>query len=415
MAVQLAVRARFHEVETGLDERPQSIRVRFRLENRSHAVWRAAAGYHLGWQVYDPKTARFLTEGEWTPLEGELAPGASRPVELRLTLPPQSGPYRVYVSPLHEEHGWFYPRGGELIVIDASVNDGRAEVGAARVTTLGQLRRRSLLGAIPKAFVYPAQSLWRNRALIRSMARRDILARYRGSFGGALWTALNPLLLMSTYFFVFGVVLGARFGADQSKTGFALYFLAGMLPWLAFSEPCGRAPSVVIEHRNFVKKLVFPLDILPVAQVASGFVTELFALAVFLAFLLVARGRIPESAVWLPALLIPQLLFTTGVCWFLAASGAYIRDLGQIMGFALTLWFFLTPICYPETSLPSAALPILGKNPLFTLARGYRAALLDGHPPEFRALWKLWAAGALAFVLGYAWFHKLRKSFADVI
>lgn len=409
------MRARFHDVETELDEHQQSIRVRFRLENRSDAAWRAAAGYYLGWQVYDPATARFITEGEWAPLDGELEPGASRPVELRLTLPAQNGTYRVYVSPLHEEHGWFYPRGSELIVIDANVNDGRTRVGEARVTTLSKLRRRNLLRAIPKAFIYPVQSIWRNRTLIRSMARRDILARYRGSFGGALWTVLNPLLLMSAYFFVFGIVLRARFGADQSKTGFALYFLAGMLPWLAFSEPVGRAPYVVVEHRNFVKKLVFPLEILPVAQVVSGFITELFALAVFLVFMIVARGRIPESAAWLPALLIPQLLFTAGVCWFLAALGAYVRDLGQIMGFLLTLWFFLTPICYPETGLPAAALPILGKNPLFTLVRGYRAALLDGHPPDFRALWKLWVIGAIAFVLGYAWFHKLRKSFADVI
>src|SRR5581483_9102537 len=129
--------------------------------------------------------------------------------------------------------------------------------------------------AIPNLFSDPVRTVTDNYALIRSMARRDILARYRGSFMDVFWTILSPLLLMTTYFFVFGVVLRTRFGADQSSTGFALYFLAGMLPWLAFAEPVGRAPNIVLEHRNFVKKLIFPLDTLPVNPVVAGLVTEL--------------------------------------------------------------------------------------------------------------------------------------------
>ena len=247
------------------------------------------------------------------------------------------------------------------------------------------------------------------------MVRRDILARYRGSAGDVVWTILNPLLLMATYFFVFGVVLQTRFGADNSSTGFVLYFLAGMLPWLAFSEPAGRAPHVVLEHRNFVKKLIFPLETLPVNQVVSGFVTELFALAVFLVVLLVLRGAIPLTVVWLPLLMIPQLLFTLGLCWFLAALGAYLRDLSQIMGFVLTLWFFVTPICYPETKLPAAAAAILGKNPLYVLVRGYRAIFLEHSAPAAGPLLKLWIVAAIAFLVGHACFYKLRKTFADVI
>ena len=122
------------------------------------------------------------------------------------------------------------------------------------------------------------------------MARRDILARYRGSFGDVFWTVLNPLLLMATYFFVFGIVLRRP---DQSRSAFALYFLAGMLPWLAFSEPVGRASYVILEYRNFVKKLVFPLETLPVNLVIAGAVTQVFAMAIFLVGLLAARGSIP--------------------------------------------------------------------------------------------------------------------------
>jgi lipopolysaccharide transport system permease protein len=245
------------------------------------------------------------------------------------------------------------------------------------------------------------------------------MGRYRGSFGGVTWTVLNPLLLMLTYFFVFGVVLQARFGQDPSRAGFVLYFLAGMLPWLAFSEAAGRAPFVILEHRNFVKKLVFPVETLPVNLVISGLVTEVFALAIFSIGVLIARGRVPASVCWLPALAIPQLLFTMGVCWFLAGLGVFVRDLGQINGFLLTLWFFLTPICYPEEALlrvgNGAGIRILSKNPIFILVRGYRAIFLEGHHPDFSPLWKLWLVGAIVCVLGHAWFYKLRRHFADVI
>ncbi|MEJ7607084.1 MAG: ABC transporter permease [Bryobacteraceae bacterium] len=220
---------------------------------------------------------------------------------------------------------------------------------------------------------------------------------------------------MATYFFVFGIVLRSRLGADNSPTAFALYFLAGMLPWLAFSETVGRAPHVIVEHRNFVKKLVFPLEILPITQVTSGLVTQAFAMLVFLVALIIFRGVIPASVLWLPLILLPQLMFTLGVAWFLSALGVYMRDLGQIIGFLLTLWFFLTPICYPESLLPPDAATILTKNPIYVLVSGYRAIFLDGHAPAMHSLWKLWIVAGLTFLLGHAWFYKLRKSFADVI
>jgi lipopolysaccharide transport system permease protein len=210
-------------------------------------------------------------------------------------------------------------------------------------------------------------------------------------------------------------VLQSRFGPDGSRVGFALYFLAGMLPWLPFAEAVGRAPHVMVEHRNFIKKLVFPVEILPVTPVFASLLTGFYALLVFVAGLLIARGTFP---VYLPALVLllaPQVLFTLGMAWFLAALGVFVRDLGQIIGFLLTLWFFLTPICYPEASLPAWAVPILTKNPIYVLVSGYRAVLLENRLPPFHSLWKLWAVSAVVFLLGHAWFHKLRKSFADVI
>jgi len=284
-----------------------------------------------------------------------------------------------------------------------------------RTATRQNLGRERALRSAGRAFTYPFLTVWRNRGLIRAMVRRDVLGRYRGSFGGVFWTVINPLLLMLTYFFVFGVVLRTRFGADQSRSGFALYFLAGMLPWLAFSEAAGRSAGVIWEHRNFVKKLVFAVETLPVNLVAAGLVSEFFAVLLFCGFLLITRGGIPFTVVWLPLLLIPQVLFTAGVSWFLAALGVFVRDLGQVMGFLLTLWFFLTPICYPESSLPPALVPLFAKNPVYVLVRGYRAILLEHHAPEFASLWKFWVVAAVLFVLGHAWFYKLRKSFPDIV
>ncbi len=229
------------------------------------------------------------------------------------------------------------------------------------------------------------------------------------------WAVLNPLLLMLTYAFVFGLVLQTRWPNDTTASGFVLYFLAGMMPWLPFSEALARAPQAVLEHRNFVKKLRFPIEIVPVTQTLAGLITQAIALVFFVAAIIIARERVPLSVFWLPVLLIPQVLLTLGLSWFLSALGAFLRDLGQIMGFLLTMWFFITPICYPEQNLPTWVLPVFGKNPIYILVRGYRAIFLENRPPEFDSLWKLYALAIIVCLLGHAWFQKLKKNFGDVV
>lgn len=380
--------ARFTTITAAVEQR--DIAVRFTID----------APAAMGWQISDPETGAFLFEGEWSePHDPKAA--------LRVALPEEDGPYRVQIAPVDNRD--------RFILIDAHVHHGQVEMSPPRVVTRSALRRERLLRAIPKAFTYPPRSLWRNRKLIGSMVRREMLSRYRGSFAGALWTFLNPLLLMATYAFIFGAVLKNRFGNDTSGIGYLLYFLAGMLPWLAFSEAVGRSPYVILEYRNFVKKLVFPLDTLPVNLVISGVVTEIFGLVIFLIGLVAARHSVPVSVVWLPLVIVPQLLFTVGLCWFLAALGIFVRDLAAVIGYILTLWFFLTPICYSEESLPPAARGILSLNPIFVLVREYRAIFLEHHAPGFLPLAAMWIGSAATAVLGYAWFHRLRKSFADVI
>jgi lipopolysaccharide transport system permease protein len=366
-----------------------AIRLRFQLDEPGV----------IGWQLYDPSTGAFLQEGEWSEVHG-------READLCIPLPVEEGDYSVQVAPVNNR--------ARYIAIEARVGVGKLEIGPASVLSAASVRRARLLRALPKAVILPVKSIWRNRRLMGSMVRRDIMARSRGSFGGTLWAFLNPLLLMATYFFVFGVVLQTRFGADNSRTGYVLYFLAGMLPWLAFSEAVGRSPYVILEYRSFVKKIVFPLETLPVNLVASGIVTEAFALLIFVGGLLAVRGAVPGSVVWLPLLIAPQVLFTAGLCWILAATGVYVRDLGQIMGYLLTLWFFLTPICYPESQLKEAV-RVLRWNPLFTLVKAYRAVLLENQAPSVKGVVALWIVAVVVAVAGYAWFHRFRKTFADVI
>lgn len=338
------------------------------------------------WQVIDPATESLLDEGQ----------ASDR--DLQVTLPEGDGEYRVQVND-----------NGRFTLIDALVQDGEMVAKTPRKTSAASMRWRRIIRAIPKVFLYPVRSAIRNRKLMGSMVRRDILARYRGSFGGSWWTILNPLLLMTTYYFLFGRVLKQRFEGGS----YILYFLAGILPWLAFSEAVGRSPSIMLEYRSFVKKLVFPLETLPMNLVIAGAVTEAIGLVIFTLGLLYSRHAIPLSVLWLPVLVIPQLLFTVGLCWFLAALGVFLRDLGQIIGFVLTAWFFLTPICYPESQLHG--IRILSYNPILVLVRGYRAIFLENHAPDAIPLIALWIGAAGLALLGHAFFHRLRRSFADVI
>jgi lipopolysaccharide transport system permease protein len=390
--------------------------LRFELENTSGSAWTEGDAIVAGYQVFDPATGALLVEGERTPLPADFPPGARVRFDLKLRLPEESGSYRIYASPLREHQAWAYEEGLPFILANIRVSSGH-EVSVERlaVTDLPSLARRNLWRAVPRAFLQPFRTVWRNRALSATLVKRDILSRSRGSFGGGLWTILNPLLLMLTYFFVFGLVLKSRFSNDPSPASFALYFLAGMLPWLAFSEAAGRAPTVLLEYRQLIKKLVFPVEILPVNLVLSGLVGEAFGVVLFALGFLLIRHYLPWTIVYLPLLLVPQLLFTVGVAWFMSACGAFFRDLAQVNGFLLTLWFFITPICYPETQVPGGARAILTKNPIFILVRAYRAIFLESHAPDWRSLGELTVVSLFLAVLGHAWFYKLRRSFVDVL
>jgi len=407
--------AAFPNPRVTLDAESRRAHAKIVVRNESPETWRAAEGFAVGYHLFDAATGTLIVDGPRVAPPGEVKPGEAFDAAFEFEVPPEDGRYQVLLSAMREGDCWYYERGWPFVLAEAVVEQGRARLERVSVANRAMLQRRERWRALGRAFTYPMLTIWRNRSLIRVMVRRDILGRYRGSFGGSFWTVFNPLLLMLTYYFVFAIVLRARFEGDPSRAGFALQFLCGMLPWLAFSEAAGRAPTQMLEHRNFVKKLVFAVETLPVNLVAAGLVSEFFGVILYALFLLAVRHSIPATVLWLPVLIVPQLLFTAGVTWFLAALGVFVRDLGQIMGFVLTIWFFITPICYPESSWPPGAAAVLSKNPILVLVRGYRAVFLGRHAPDFGPLWKLWVLSLVVFIAGHAWFYKLRKSFADMV
>lgn len=247
------------------------------------------------------------------------------------------------------------------------------------------------------------------------MVKRDLAQRYRGTAIGVVWSVIQPLFMMALYTFVFAVILKVKFGANGSTTSFALYLVCGLLPWLAFSEGLTRCASVVIDNANLVRKVVFPLEILPINVVAAALVSQIIGTAILLGACL-AMG-IGASWTWLaiPVMLIPQILWTLGLGWLLASIGVYVRDVGQIIGMGLTTWVFLTPIYYPATAIPARFRFLLDANPMATIVEGYRSLILDGTLPPLAMLGATSLAGLLVCILGHAWFFKTKRGFADVL
>ena len=391
------------------------IRVRGSIPNQTGEAWTASAGDTLSFQIYDASTELLIVEGQRQPLDIDIPAGGNLDVDIEIDLPPYEGSYLVYVSPIREDSAWTFERGNRFLLSTVDVTDAGAILRSTRLSSVRKLGRMRFFRSIGRAFTYPVRTIVEHRSLIRSLVRRDIIGRYRGSYGGLFWTIIHPLLMMLTYWFVFGYVLRARFDEGGRTSNFTLYFLAGMLPWLAFSEAVGRSAGIVLEHAMFVKKLVFPVEILPVNVVFAGLFSQFFGIVIFLIGMLAFGETPPLTAAYLPVLLFPQILLTMGLCWFFAGLGVIFRDLGQILGFVLTVWFFITPICYGEASLPPNLLWLYRLNPIFVLVRGYRDILLEASAPAWQPLAWLTLGSAIVFVVGFAWVYKLKRSFPDLV
>lgn len=251
--------------------------------------------------------------------------------------------------------------------------------------------------------------------LIFSFAKRELLGRYKGSALGIAWAVLTPVVMIAIFTFIFAGIFGARFNPNQSHWDYALYLFCGLLPWSMFQEAVQQSSTTIVANSNLVKRVVFPLETLPAAQVFAALGNQLFATVALLIATVIIRQQLELTALWLPVLLIPQLLFALGAAWLIASLGVYLRDIAQGMTLLLMAWMYLTPIIYPESIVPDRFRTFIDLNPFTSLVRNYRRIFLDGIAPDWRGLAYFTTIAAIVFIFGYWWFARTRKGFADVI
>lgn len=262
-----------------------------------------------------------------------------------------------------------------------------------------------------------ATSLWRNRDLILALTKREVVGRYRGSVMGIAWSFFNPVLMLVVYTFVFSIVFKARWGiaGEESKTSFAIMLFVGMLVHGLFAECLNRAPGLILSNPNYVKKVIFPLEVLPWVALGSA----LFHAAISLLVLLIAQLILTHQLMWtillFPLVLLPLLFATMGFAWFLAGLGVYVRDIGQITGMFTTVLMFLSPVFYPISALPAKYQTWLQFNPLTFIIEEGRNSLIFGKMPDVWRWGIMMTVGISIAWAGFVWFQKTRKGFADVL
>lgn len=272
--------------------------------------------------------------------------------------------------------------------------------------------------AQPTSLVALARSLWRNRQLIVQMTKREVVGRYKGSVMGLAWSFFNPIFMLVVYTFVFSEIFKSHWGGvggDDSKTQFALVMFVGLIVFGLSSEVLNRSPSLIISNVNYVKKVVFPVEILPVIAMGAALFHSLISLGVLLAAFVLLNGYLQWTAFLIPLVLLPLVFLAIGLSWMLASLGVYLRDIGQTIGIVTSMLMFLSPVFYPLSAVPEKFRPFIMANPLTFIIEQAREVLIWGHLPNWIGLGVyILAATAIAWA-GYAWFQKTRKGFADVL
>ena len=262
------------------------------------------------------------------------------------------------------------------------------------------------------------KSLWRNRQLILQMIKREVVGRYKGSAMGLTWSFFNPVFMLIVYTFVFSEIFKSRWGGvggDDSKTQFAVVLFVGMIVLSLFSEVLNRAPSLILSNVNYVKKVIFPLEILPIIAMGAALFHGLISLCVLISAFALFNGYVQWTAIFTPLVLLPLVIVTTGLAWVLAAIGVFLRDVGQTIGIITTVLMFLSPVFYPVTAVPERFRPFIMANPLTFIIEQARDVLIWGNTPNWIGLGIYTLVASLVAWAGFALFQKTRKGFADVL
>jgi lipopolysaccharide transport system permease protein len=254
-----------------------------------------------------------------------------------------------------------------------------------------------------------------HRGLIGSLVKRDLANRYKGSLMGWLWTVVTPAVQIIIFTLIFAGIFNARFGPEKSRFGFAIYLFCGMLPWIAFSESVQRSATALTENVNLVKRVVFPIESLPVNLALSAMVQQLVGTLVLLLLAALFEQVLSPTVLFLPLLLLPQFLVMVGLGWLVASLGVFIRDTPQFTQLLLMMWMYLTPIIYPENYIPAQYRWLVTLNPMAALIRSYRRVLLEGALPDWSGLVVTLVFAVSCFLLGYWWFARTKKAFVDVL
>ena len=259
-------------------------------------------------------------------------------------------------------------------------------------------------------------SVLTNSDLVVALIRRDVVGRYRGSLFGVLWALFNPVIMLAVYTFVFSVVFKARWvDGSESKTEFALVLFSGLLVFNLFAECINRAPSLIVGNVNYVKKIIFPLEVLPFIAIGSAFFHFIIGFVVWLGFYLIFFGLPSINIILLPLLIIPLLLLASGFSWLFASLGVYLRDIAQVVLVITTILMFLSPVFYPISSLPEQYQSFLRINSLTFYIEQARDVMIWGRGIRWDDwLIEMFISSVIGW-LGYAWFQKTRSGFADVL
>ena len=259
-------------------------------------------------------------------------------------------------------------------------------------------------------------SIWRHRALASALVRREVVGRYRGSVMGLAWSFFNPLFMLAIYTFIFTTVFRAGWaGVESSKADFAILLFVGMIVHGLFAECANRAPMLILHNANYVKKVVFPLEIFPWVAFGSAVFHAAVSLAVLLLAQLIVRQQVPWTIVIFPFVLLPLVFMTLGVTWLLASLGMYLRDIGQAIGIVTTALLFLSPVMYPLSAVPEPMRRWMKMNPLTYIIEEGRNTLIFGNTPQLGEWLLMLALGLAVAWAGFAWFQKSRSGFADVV
>jgi lipopolysaccharide transport system permease protein len=260
----------------------------------------------------------------------------------------------------------------------------------------------------------------RHAYLINQITRREISSRYRGSIVGLGWSFLNPVLMLAVFTFVFSVVFEAKWdvemtGQSQNQGHFAMILFMGLIAHGMLAEVLTRSPMLIVTNPNFVKKVIFPLEVLPVSTALSALFHGFISVLVWLIAHLLVIGLPPWQIIWLPLVFLPFFTLCLGISYSLAALGVFMRDIGQTMGILVTVLLFMSPVFFPVERLPEAYQPFFMLNPLTFVINQLRAVALWGQTPDVMGL-SLYGLAALGVLwLGFAGFQRTRQGFADVL